>query len=70
MKEYIEFLEAKHRATREAYLKEGKSYRSRDVAHENGYIHALHDILDAIDLPEKNRQLEETMKHFGERLKG
>jgi len=69
VKEYIKWLENKHRATREAYLKEGKSYRSRGIAHENGYIHALHDILDAIDLPEKNRQLEETMRKFSEGLK-
>lgn len=70
MIEYIQSLEAQHRATREKHLKDGRTYRSRFVAHENGYLQAIKDIKDAIELPEKNRQLEETMRRFGESLKG
>ena len=70
MKEYIAFLATKHLATHDALLKKGKTYRSRSVAFENGYLMALRDIQDAIDQPEKNRQLNEAMTAFGKALKG
>ena len=69
MIEYIEFLATKHRATRDALLKEGKTYRSRFVAFENGYLNALNDLKDAMEQPRKNIELAETMKKFAERLK-
>lgn len=66
---YIESLITKHRATREALKKEGKSYRSYKIAYENGYLMALQDIQDALDQPEKNRQLGEAMRVFANRVK-
>lgn len=69
MIEFIEFLRTKHRATLHSLYDEGKTYRSRRVARELGYLSALIDIQDAIELPEKNRQLPETMKQFGKMLK-
>ena len=61
MKEYIEFLQEKHRATRQALLNAGKSYRSKDVAWENGFLEALQSILGAINEPERAMQLHKTM---------
>ena len=62
---YAKDLETEHRATRQSLIGKGKTYRSRDVAFENGYLHALLTILDEIERPEKNRQLEEAMARFG-----
>ena len=62
--DYINFLEAKHRATREALLKEGKTYRSRFVAYESGYLNALRDVRDTINQPKRNEELGEALKHF------
>lgn len=70
MREYINFLRKKHRATQDSWIRQGKTYRSRFVAYENGYIQALRDVQDAIDQPEKNRQLSEVMVKFADRLKG
>ncbi|KKL22117.1 hypothetical protein LCGC14_2438640 [marine sediment metagenome] len=64
MLEYIESLAKPIRATRESLLRDGKTYRSRFVAFTNGYLAALRDMKDAIELPEKNRQLEEAMRNF------
>jgi len=68
--EYIKFLEGKHRATRDALLKEGKTYRSRFVAQENGYLNALSEIRDAVELPQRNAELQKTMAEFAKRSKG
>jgi len=65
---YIAFLEAKHR---DAYAKlktVGKSYRSRVVSLENGYINTLIDVKDAIEQPQKNAELQEAISKFAERL--
>lgn len=67
--EYIGFLETNHRATRQAHLDEGKTYRSRFVAQESCYLNALRDIKDSIELPQKNAELRATMSKFAERFK-
>ena len=69
MIEYLEFLDTKHRATRDALIKEGKTYRSHAVAYQDGYLMALADIADNIRLPQKNAELREAMAKFGEMLK-
>ncbi len=69
MIEYIEFERAKHRATLDRLIVKGKTYRSRDVAREQGYLNALRDIQDAIERPQKNAELTEVMRKFSEALK-
>lgn len=69
MIEYIEFLRTKHRATLDRLIVEDKTYRSRAVAIEHGYLCALRDIQDAIERPQKNAELTEAMRKFGEALK-
>jgi hypothetical protein len=61
---YIEEELEKHRATLFALKKEGKTYRSRNVAYLNGKINALADVKDVIEQPQKNVDLEEAMKRF------
>ena len=68
MIEYIELLIAKHRATREAWIEEGKTYRSRFVAYENGYIQALHDILAAIEEPANAERLRQAVGVVAQRI--
>ena len=70
MLEYLDFLDTKHRAILDNLKKQGKSYRSRAVALEQGYLMALADMEDAIRLPQKNAELREAMTAFGEKLKG
>ena len=67
--DYITFLEAKHRDSYAKLKTEGKSYRSRAVTLEIGYINALIDMKDAIEQPEKNRQLSEVMGLFSKKMK-
>ena len=69
MIEYLEFHAAKHRATREALIKEGKTYRSRDVAFQNGCLSVLADIQFDLELPRRNAELREAVAKFGEMLK-
>ena len=69
MLEFLEFLAEKSRATLKSLHKEGKTYRSRFVAHENGYLSAIRDIRDSLELPQKNAELREAMRKFGEALK-
>ena len=69
MIEYIEFLRKKHRATLDRLYVEGKTYRSRFVARENGYLSALQDLQDAIEQPAKNEALQRAMKKFAEGYK-
>ena len=47
--DYIDFMREEHRATLDQLTKEGKTYRSRSVARERGYLNALVDIADAIE---------------------
>ena len=61
---YLKDLQAMHRATREAYLKAGKTYRSRYVAHENGYLNALTEVLSIVENPERERALQEAMDNL------
>jgi len=70
MLEYIEYLRNTHKAIRAILIANGKTYRSHKVAFENGYLVALADIQDAIERPEKNRQLAEIQKAFTHRIKG
>ena len=69
MKEYVEFLQKKHRATRQALLNSGKSYRSKDIIWENGFLEALQYILDAINEPEKAIQLHKSIHGLASMLK-
>lgn len=68
--EYIEYLRNTHKSCRAILIQNGKTYRSYKVAFENGYLSALTDVKDAIERPERNRQVEEAMKRFGESQKG
>ena len=68
MLEYMEYLRNTHKAIRAILIANGKTYRSHKVAFENGYLAALADIQDAIERPEKNRQLEEALKAFSQRI--
>lgn len=70
MLEYLDFLDTKHRAILDNLKRQGKSYRSRAVAFERGYLMALADMEDNIRLPQKNAELRETMSKFAERIKG
>ena len=67
--DYIHFLNVKHRATLDRLYKEGKSYRSRDVAREQGYLNALQDLQDALEEPERARKLHEAISKLGAMLK-
>ena len=69
MLEYLELLGTKHRATLGAHIKDGKTYRSRFIAYERGYLMALADIEDLIRLPQKNAELQKAMAAFGKRFK-
>ena len=69
MKEYIQYLIDTKEIIRATLRKQGKSYRSRDVAFLNGYLTACKDILDAINQPQKNAELQEAMSKFAERFK-
>ena len=60
----------RHRATRQALLAEGKTYRSRFVAQENGAINALQNVRNTVELPRRNAELQEGMRKFGESLRG
>jgi hypothetical protein len=66
---FIDWLIAKHRATRQSALNAGKTYRSRDITRENGYLNALQDVKDAILQPQKNAELSDTLHKFGEMLR-
>ncbi|KKN21724.1 hypothetical protein LCGC14_0922640 [marine sediment metagenome] len=68
MIEYIEFLRKKHRATLDRLIVAGKTYRSRDVAREQGYLNALRDIEDAFNRPQKNAELKEAVGKWAEML--
>ena len=67
--EYIEFLAIKHRATRTSLIEEGKSYRSRLVSYENGFLTALNYITGAIEEPERARKLHETLDTLSQRFR-
>ena len=69
MLEYVEYLENTHRTLRAILINSGKTYRSHKVAFENGYLSALRDIEDAIKRPQKNAELEASMRVFAERFK-
>ncbi len=56
---YLKDLETAHRATRNALIKTGKTYRSHKVSFENGYLNALGDILNIIEQPEREQALRE-----------
>ena len=64
---YLKDLETTHRATRGALIKQGKAYRSRLVAYENGYLNALADILAIMEQPEKETALREAMNKLIEK---
>lgn len=68
MLDYINFLDAKHRAILNTLKTEGKSYRSQKVSFENGYLTALRDIKDAIEQPQKDAELKQAIKTITKRL--
>ena len=65
---YINFEEVTHRTTLGRLRRTGKTFRSRDVTREYGYLNALRDIKDAIELPAKNKEMEQAVKKWGETL--
>ena len=69
MKEYVEFLIRRHRATRQLLLNNGKSYRSKDVVWENGFLEACDYILDAINEPERAERLYQAIQGLAKRFK-
>jgi len=61
VKEYVEFLLKKHRATRQKLIDGGKSYRNKEVVWENGFIEACRYMLDAINEPEQAAKIRESV---------
>ena len=68
--DYIRQLFQEHRATRNALIEKGKTYRSHDVAFENGYATAIHDIQDYLRKPEREAELKEAVKAVAQKLEG
>ena len=58
---YLKDLETIHRATRQALIKQGKTYRSQKVSFENGCLNILADILSIIEQPNQEQSLQEAM---------
>ena len=61
IEDYLLGLYDQHRATRSKLLLEGKTYRSRLIAFENGYLNCLKDIEDYIRKPSRERELREAL---------
>ena len=73
MEQLVTYLMGKverHKQERRNLITGGKSYRSRYVAYQNGYISALLEIIDTLELPKRNAKLTEAMRNWEESLRG